>query len=98
MPNCKTIPIYNKRNSDSYPVYHRLDIALQYNGKPHKHYEQSFSIGIFNVYAKKNIQYYDFTDYAYLGGDYTGIDYTYNVKAYYFSACVPNFTYRVSFK
>ena len=93
------IPIYNKRNSDSYPVYHRLDISLQYNGKPHKHYEQSFSIGIFNVYNRTNILYYDFTDYdAYLGGNYAGIEYKYDVKAYYFSGCVPNFTYKVNFK
>ena len=90
----KKIPLYNKRNSDTYPVYHRLDIALHYNGKPHKHYEQSLSLGLFNVYAKKNILYYDF-------GVYKVNDelvYNYNVAAYYFRACVPNFTYKVSFK
>lgn len=93
------VPIYNKRNSDSYPVYHRLDVSLHYNGKPHKHYEQNFSIGIFNVYGRKNILYYDFaTDYAYIGGNLTTIKEQYNVKAYYFSAFVPNFTYKVSFK
>ena len=90
----KKIPLYNKRNSDTYPVYHRLDLALHYNGKPHKHYEQSFSMGIFNAYAKKNVVYYDF-------GVYKVNDelvYKYNVAAYYFRACVPNFTYKVSFK
>ena len=86
------IPLYNKRNSDTYPVYHRLDLALRYNGKPHKHYEQSFSMGIFNAYAKKNVQFYDFTSY----GAETLVDQT--IPAYYFRACVPNFTYKVSFK
>ena len=59
--NYTKVPLYNKRNSDTYPVYHRLDLALHYNSKPHKHYEQSFSLGIFNAYAKKNVQFYDFT-------------------------------------
>ena len=90
----KKIPLYNKRNSDTYPVYHRLDIALHYNGKPHKHYEQSLSLGIFNVYAKKNILYYDFGVYK-MNDE---LVYNYNVAAYYFRACVPNFTYKVSFK
>ncbi len=90
------IPIYNKRNSDTYPVYHRLDIALHYNGKPHKHYEQSLSLGLFNVYAKKNILYYDFTELR--DNPNVEIEYNYNVAAYYFRACVPNFTYKVSFK
>ncbi|MBQ4216099.1 MAG: TonB-dependent receptor, partial [Bacteroidales bacterium] len=26
----RKIPLYNKRNSDTYPVYHRLDLALHY--------------------------------------------------------------------
>ena len=90
------IPIYNKRNSDTYPVYHRLDIALHYNGKPHKHYEQSLSLGLFNVYAKKNILYYDYTGLR--DNPNVEIEYNYNVAAYYFRACVPNFTYKVSFK
>ncbi|MBR7034854.1 MAG: TonB-dependent receptor [Bacteroidales bacterium] len=90
----KKIPLYNKRNSDTYPVYHRLDIALHYNGKPHKHYEPSFSLGLFNVYAKKNIVYYDFGVYK-MNDE---LVYNYNVAAYYFRACVPNFTYKVSFK
>ena len=86
------IPLYNKRNSDTYPVYHRLDLALHYNGKPHKHYEQSFSMGIFNAYAKKNIQFYDFTSYG--SEDLL----KHSIPVYYFRACVPNFTYKVSFK
>lgn len=90
----KKIPLYNKRNSDTYPVYHRLDLALHYNGKPHKHYEQSFSMGIFNAYAKKNVVYYDFGVYT-MNNE---LVYKYNVAAYYFRACVPNFTYKVSFK
>ena len=91
------IPIYNKRNSDTYPVYHRLDISLQYNGKPHKHYEQSFSMGLFNVYAKKNVVYYDFTGLN-NNPNVELDDQNYLIAAYYFRACVPNFTYRVSFK
>lgn len=85
------IPLYNERNSDSYPAYHRLDISLVFNGKQHEHFSQSFTIGVYNAYCHKNILYYDFDAYSLDHGKFMA-------NAYYFRAFAPNFTYKVTFK
>ncbi len=60
------VPVYTKRNEGRLPVYHRLDLALNYNNynKRNKKTRWNFSIGAYNVYARKNpISYnleYDF--------------------------------------
>ena len=84
-PNTKVL-LYNQRNSDTYPAYHRLDISLCYNGKPHKHIEQSFSLGLYNVYNRKNVLYYSFD----LTSNY--------INVYYFGGLIPNITYKIAFK
>ena len=85
------ISLYNERNSDSYPAYHRLDISLAFNGKQHEHFSHSFTIGVYNAYCRKNIMYYDFDAYSLDHGKFMA-------NAYYFRAFVPNFTYKVTFK
>lgn len=47
-------PIYNNRNGQRVPDYHRLDISATYLMKKTKHWEQSLTFGIYNVYGRHN--------------------------------------------
>jgi outer membrane receptor protein involved in Fe transport len=53
--NNAQIPVYEKRNNERLPVYHRLDLAteLQLN-KPGSRSEHKLKISLFNAYARKN--------------------------------------------
>jgi len=46
--------IYDKKNSSRYPLYHRLDFGLEWKNKPHKRYNSSWSLSVYNVYNHKN--------------------------------------------
>ena len=50
-----TVPIYSERNNDRLPDYHRLDLAATYklNRKTRK-FTHSLSLGIYNLYGRKN--------------------------------------------
>ena len=54
--NGVTIPIYNSRNSDRLPAYHRLDASITYNPKPEKAkgWQSYWVFGIYNIYNRKN--------------------------------------------
>jgi hypothetical protein len=45
---------YGERNKDKLPVYHRLDLSINYHGKEKKHYRIDGSFSIYNVYNRKN--------------------------------------------
>jgi hypothetical protein len=47
-------PQYSVRNQDRLPDYHRLDLSLTLNGKPHKKWQGSWVLAVYNVYARKN--------------------------------------------
>lgn len=52
--NNQTIYYYTKRNDYRMPIYHRMDIDFTVQCKPHKHYQASWSFGIYNVYGREN--------------------------------------------
>jgi hypothetical protein len=54
------IPIYTGRNESRFPDYHRLDFNLLYQKKSYKRFKSTWSIGIFNIYARKNPSAYKF--------------------------------------
>ncbi|MGI9551871.1 MAG: TonB-dependent receptor plug domain-containing protein, partial [Aurantibacter sp.] len=51
-----SIASYADRNTDRLPVYHRLDLSLNYkpNRKPHKRLKGEWVLGIYNLYSRKN--------------------------------------------
>ena len=51
-----SVPIYRSRNSLRIPDYHRLDLSANYTPekKPNKKFYSSWSIGLYNVYARRN--------------------------------------------
>jgi ferric enterobactin receptor len=52
------IPIYQDRNQDRIPAYHRLDFSITFDQNPNKHPERkwknSWVFSLYNVYAHKN--------------------------------------------
>lgn len=53
--NGYTIPVYNERNNDRLPNYHRLDIALNYRlNKKEQRFNHRINFSIFNLYNHKN--------------------------------------------
>lgn len=51
-----SVPVYRDRNSFRIPDYHRLDISANYTPekKPGKRFYSSWSMGLYNVYARRN--------------------------------------------
>ena len=48
-------PNYDNRNGARTPVYHRLDIAFNWKISPEiKRFKQSLSMGVYNLYGRKN--------------------------------------------
>jgi len=45
---------YGEKNSSRYPMYHRLDLGLEWKNKPHKRYNSSWTLSVYNVYNRKN--------------------------------------------
>lgn len=54
--------VYSNRNADRMPDYHRLDLALTYNVTKHKRYESSWSLSIYNAYARRNAYLIEFEE------------------------------------
>lgn len=50
----QTVFYYTKRNDYRMPNYHRMDINFTLKCKPHKHYQASWSFGLYNVYGREN--------------------------------------------
>jgi hypothetical protein len=50
----KTVSYYTERNGYRMPDYHRLDLSLVLHGKPRKGFESSWSLSIYNAYAREN--------------------------------------------
>jgi len=51
-----TVPIYQGRNQERIPSYHRLDLSANYRPAedPDKDFYSSWSFGVYNVYARRN--------------------------------------------
>jgi hypothetical protein len=53
--NGNTVPIYDDKNNDRLPDYHRLDIAFKFIlNKPQNKYKHSLIFSLYNAYAHQN--------------------------------------------
>lgn len=51
----KTVPLYNSRNNDRLPVYHRYDMSINWRlNKTQRRFNHYLTFSIFNLYAQKN--------------------------------------------
>ncbi|MGX1023687.1 TonB-dependent receptor [Psychroflexus sp. MBR-150] len=51
-----TVPVFEGRNNDRLPTFHRLDLSATYKPKPQKErqWKGYWNFGIYNVYSRKN--------------------------------------------
>lgn len=49
-----TVLQYGKRNASRMPAYNRLDLNVTYEPQTTKRFKSSWSLGVYNIYAKKN--------------------------------------------
>lgn len=80
------IPIYSERNSGQFPNYHRLDLALIFDPPAKKKTKHNLTIGVYNLYAKRNPMGYNFNNRI---GD--------KVSVFHFFRVIPNFSYSFKF-
>lgn len=59
--NGRTIPFYAGRNEYRFPMYHRLDFSITFEGKQRKHFKSDWVISIYNLYNQHNAQSYIFS-------------------------------------
>lgn len=69
--NGLVVPIYARRNASRIPAYHRLDIAytLGKGYKRDKKIQTSWTIAVYNVYARRNAYSVFFTQAAFRGAE-----------------------------
>ncbi|MFU1858106.1 TonB-dependent receptor [Sphingobacterium sp. NGMCC 1.201703] len=60
--NGKSMFYYTERNGYRMPDYHRLDLSANYDPKQNKRFHSSWTIGIYNVYNRKNAYSIDFRE------------------------------------
>ena len=61
----RTIPTYSERNGKRFPMFHRLDLILNYELKNDiSKYAHTFSLGIYNVYNRLNPLSYNFNRFS----------------------------------
>lgn len=46
--------IYSNRNEYRFPLYHRADLSISWKGSRHKHYQNTWTLSIYNFYNRKN--------------------------------------------
>jgi len=48
------VQLYTERNGYRMPEYHRADVSITYYNKKKKHWDSSWNVSVYNVYARKN--------------------------------------------
>jgi len=88
-----TYPVYNNRNQDRIPNYHRLDLSANWtpNPKPDGRWESSWSFGVYNAYGRRNA----FSVYPRQNEDNPQI--TELVRLSVFGSIIPSVTYNFKF-
>lgn len=93
------VPIYRDRNSYRIPDYHRLDLSANYTPPKveGKKFYSSWSIGIYNVYARRNAYsiYFEQQDNA-NGAQTTNLN-TQAVQLSIFGTIIPSVTWNFNF-
>ena len=50
----RIVQLYTERNGYRMPEYHRADVSITYYNKKKKHWDSSWNVSVYNVYARKN--------------------------------------------
>ncbi len=66
------VPIYERKNNDRFPSYHRLDLLAKFvlNKKPNSNFRHSITLSIYNLYGRKNPVFINFNKSANGDGKY----------------------------
>jgi hypothetical protein len=93
------VPIYRDRNSYRIPDYHRLDLSANYTPPKveGKKFYSSWSIGIYNVYARRNAYSIYFEQQDNLNGAQTTNLNTQAVQLSIFGTIIPSVTWNFNF-
>lgn len=60
----KVINLYDKRNANRYPDYHRLDLGATLQLNQTENFSSDLNFSIYNVYARKNAYSINFREVA----------------------------------
>src|SRR5690606_6527660 len=60
----KVVNLYDKRNTNRYPDYHRLDLGATLQLKQTEKFASDLNFSIYNVYARKNAYIINFREVA----------------------------------
>jgi len=66
------VPVYDQRNNNRLPDYHRLDFSATFrlNKNPERKYQHHLSVSIFNVYGRKNVLFINYNKTEEANGDF----------------------------
>ena len=66
------VPVYNRKNNDRFPAYHRLDISAKFilNKDLTRNFRHSLTLSIYNVYARENPVFINFNKSINEGGGF----------------------------
>src|SRR5690606_26455142 len=60
----KVVNLYDKRNANRYPDYHRLDLGATLQLKQTEKFTSEHNVSMYNVYARKNAYSINFREVA----------------------------------
>jgi hypothetical protein len=52
--NGQVVWLYNERNANRMPAYHRLDVGATLQGKKTKKFDSNWNFSIYNLYGRQN--------------------------------------------
>lgn len=93
-----TYPFALSRNNSRTPVYHRLDLSMDYSiakKNPTQKWQSSWNLGVYNVYGRDNAFSVYFQEVLDSNGDPTGE--TKATQLSIFAAPIPMLTYNIKF-
>lgn len=98
-----SVPIYNKKNNDRLPDYHRLDISATFQlNKIKSNFKHDLTLSIYNVYGRENPISVNFTktlgnnDKIFVPANYLAIP-TYLPTKIFLYGTIPSITYKFTF-
>ncbi|HLO71258.1 MAG TPA: TonB-dependent receptor [Flavipsychrobacter sp.] len=83
---------YVEWNNYRLPAIHRLDIGMNFTKRKGKHYERTWSLGVFNAYARRNIMYVELVNAT---GDASNGDF--KLRGMSFLQFIPYLSYKLAF-
>jgi hypothetical protein len=94
-----SVPVYRSRNSLRIPDYHRLDLSANYTPEkdPNKKFYSSWSLGFYNVYARRNAYSIFFQQTPQAEGATTSSFDTQAVQLAIFGTIIPSVTWNFNF-